>query len=71
MNEYEKFYRESLYPFQDGILGIVRHIDAPFYLTGGIALSRNHRLKNRLPFLGRMFIKTYHGSVLLLSKGSA
>jgi len=42
MNEYEKFYRESLYPFQDGILSIVRHIDAPFYLTGGTALSRHY-----------------------------
>ena len=42
MNEYEKFYRESLYPFQDGILAIVRHINAPFYLTGGTALSRHY-----------------------------
>jgi hypothetical protein len=42
MTEYEKFYRENLYPFQDGILAIVRHIDAPFYLTGGTALSRHY-----------------------------
>lgn len=31
---------ESLYPFQDGILSIVKRIGAPFYLTGGTALSR-------------------------------
>jgi hypothetical protein len=43
MNGYEKFYRESLYPFQDGILAIARHIDAPFYLTGGTAVSRHYR----------------------------
>lgn len=42
MNEYEKFYRENLYPFQDGILAIARHIDAPFYLTGGTAISRHY-----------------------------
>ncbi len=40
MNEYEKYYEESLYPFQDGILNIVKRIDVPFYLTGGTALSR-------------------------------
>ena len=42
MSEYEKYYRESLYPFQDGILAIVKRIDAPFYLTGGTAIGRYH-----------------------------
>jgi hypothetical protein len=42
MTAYEKFYRERLYPFQDGILAIVRRIDVPFYLTGGTALSRHY-----------------------------
>ena len=42
MTEYEKFYRENLYPFQDGILAIARHIDVPFYLTGGTAISRHY-----------------------------
>jgi hypothetical protein len=42
MSEYEKFYKESLYPFQDGILNIVKRIDVPFYLTGGTALSRHY-----------------------------
>lgn len=42
MSEYEKYYKESLYPFQDGILAIVKRIDAPFYLTGGTALHRYH-----------------------------
>ncbi len=40
MSEYEKFYKENLYPFQDGILAIVKRINVPFYLTGGTALSR-------------------------------
>jgi len=40
MSEYEKFYKESLYPFQDGILTIVKRTNVPFYLTGGTALSR-------------------------------
>jgi len=42
MNGYEEYYKESLYPFQDGILAIVISIDAPFYLTGGTALSRHY-----------------------------
>jgi hypothetical protein len=42
MSEYEKYYRENLYPFQDGILAIVKRIDVPFYLTGGTALSRHY-----------------------------
>jgi len=42
MSEYDKFYRESLYPFQDGILTIVKRIKVPFYLTGGTALSRHY-----------------------------
>lgn len=46
MNLQEKYYRESLYTFQDGILNIVKKSGTPFYLTGGTALSRgyfNHR----------------------------
>ena len=42
MSEYEKFCKESLYPFQDGILTIVKRTNAPFYLTGGTALSRHY-----------------------------
>jgi len=42
MSEYEKYYKESLYPFQDGILNIVKRIGVPFYLTGGTALSRHY-----------------------------
>ncbi len=42
MSAYEKFYREKLYPFQDGILAIVRPTDVPFYLTGGTAISRHY-----------------------------
>lgn len=34
MNLYEKFYMERLYPFQDGVLNIVKKLNTPFYLTG-------------------------------------
>ncbi len=43
MSEYGKYYEENLYPFQDGILSIVKRINAPFYLTGGTAISRHYR----------------------------
>ncbi|MGE5316176.1 MAG: nucleotidyl transferase AbiEii/AbiGii toxin family protein [Acidobacteriota bacterium] len=42
MIESEKYYTESLYPLQDGILNIVGHLNLPFYLTGGTALSRHY-----------------------------
>ena len=42
MSEYGKYYEENLYPFQDGILSIVKRINAPFYLTGGTAISRQY-----------------------------
>ncbi len=42
MNSYEKYYTENLYPFQDGVLNIVRKSNTPFYLTGGTALSRGY-----------------------------
>ena len=38
----EKFYQKNLYPFQDGILNIVRKLNTPFYLTGGTALGRHY-----------------------------
>ncbi len=38
----EEFYREKLYPLQDGVLKIVRDLQLPFYLTGGTALSRHY-----------------------------
>lgn len=53
MNELEKFYRESLYPLQDGVLNLVKKCETPFYLTGGTALSRiyfNHRFSDDLDF---------------------
>ena len=40
MSTSEKYYRERLYPFQDGILRLVKKSATPFYLTGGTALSR-------------------------------
>lgn len=42
MNSLEKYYTEKLYPFQDGILNIVKRLNIPFYLTGGTALSRGY-----------------------------
>lgn len=53
MNSSEKFYTESLYPFQDGVLKLVNELKTPFYLTGGTALSRfyfNHRYSDDLDF---------------------
>ena len=51
MNSSPDYYREKLYPFQDGILKIVKELELPFYLTGGTALSRfyyNHRFSDDL-----------------------
>jgi predicted nucleotidyltransferase component of viral defense system len=51
MNWSAKYYTENLYPFQDGVLNIVKKSGAPFYLTGGTALSRgyfNHRYSDDL-----------------------
>ncbi|MDM8549934.1 nucleotidyl transferase AbiEii/AbiGii toxin family protein [Desulfobacterales bacterium HSG2] len=42
MSLYDKFYRERLYPFQDGSLNIVKEMNTPFYLTGGTALDRGY-----------------------------
>lgn len=51
MNELEGFYLKNLYPFQDGILNILKKLELPFYLTGGTPLSRyyfNHRYSDDL-----------------------
>lgn len=51
MNSYEKYYLESLYPLQDGVMNIIQKLNTPFYLTGGTALSRhyfNHRYSDDL-----------------------
>ena len=42
MRELEEYYSKSLYPFQDGILNIVKELKLPFYLAGGTALSRGY-----------------------------
>ena len=42
MKQSTSFYRDILYPFQDGILNIVRQLNTPFYLTGGTALGRHY-----------------------------
>ena len=53
MTLYSNYYEENLYNLQDGILSIVRNSGAPFYLTGGTALSRgyyHHRYSDDLEF---------------------
>jgi hypothetical protein len=53
MNSPDNYYTKSLYPFQDGVLNIVKKSRQPFYLTGGTALSRgyfNHRYSDDLDF---------------------
>ena len=37
MNSY---YEDTLYPLQDKILKVVDDLKTPFYLTGGIVISR-------------------------------
>lgn len=51
MKDWKKYYEESLYPLQDGILNCVKNSKTLFYLTGGTALSRgyfNHRFSDDL-----------------------
>jgi hypothetical protein len=51
MNNNAAFYFETLYPFQDRILKVIRSTDTEFYLTGGTAASRgylNHRFSDDL-----------------------
>ena len=53
MISYSDYYEANLYKLQDGILNIVRTLGAPFYLTGGTALSRGyyqHRYSDDLDF---------------------
>jgi len=48
-----KYYEESLYPLQNGVLSIVNSAKTPFFLTGGTALSRHylhHRYSDDLDF---------------------
>lgn len=45
------FYYDSLYPFQDEVLKVIRSVDTGFYLTGGTAASRgylHHRFSDDL-----------------------
>ena len=48
-----RYYEESLYPLQDGVLDILSRSGTDFFLTGGTALSRayyNHRYSDDLDF---------------------
>ena len=48
-----RYYEESLYPLQDGVLNILSRSGTDFFLTGGTALSRgyyNHRYSEDLDF---------------------
>jgi hypothetical protein len=67
MNSPDNYYTKSLYPFQDGVLNIVKKSGLPFYLTGGTALSRgyfNHRYSDDLDF----FINDSPEYALLVSR---
>ena len=47
------YYKEKLYPLQDGVLNTISRSDTDFFLTGGTALSRayyNHRYSDDLDF---------------------
>ena len=53
MNDLAKYYEESLYPLQNGVLSIIQKSKTPFFLTGGTALSRfytHHRYSDDLDF---------------------
>jgi predicted nucleotidyltransferase component of viral defense system len=53
MNELGKYYRENLYPLQNGVLRRLESIHSPFYLTGGTLLGREyigHRYSDDLDF---------------------
>ena len=48
-----RYYEESLYPLQDGVMSILSRSGTDFFLTGGTALSRayyNHRYSDDLDF---------------------
>lgn len=42
MNLYDPYYREHLYPLQDGVMSIIKGLNTPFFLTGGTALNRHY-----------------------------
>ncbi len=53
MKTLKAFYLTFLYPFQDGIISLLKELDTAFYLTGGTALSRgyfNHRFSDDLDY---------------------
>ena len=48
-----RYYEESLYPLQDGVMNTISKCGVRFFLTGGTALSRayyNHRYSDDLDF---------------------
>jgi len=48
-----RYYEESLYPLQDGVMSTIGKCGVRFFLTGGTALSRayyNHRYSDDLDF---------------------
>jgi hypothetical protein len=49
MKDSENFYMTDLYPFQDGVIRILRTLGTPFFLTGGTALARAYLGHRALP----------------------
>ncbi|MDN5360922.1 MAG: hypothetical protein PWQ84_1985 [Thermotogaceae bacterium] len=53
MQTQKAYYKAVLYPFQDGIISMMKELGMDFYLTGGTALSRayyHHRFSDDLDF---------------------
>ncbi len=58
MKDSNDFYTEKLYPFQDGVLRLMKTLQTPFFLTGGTALARGylgHRYSDDLDFVNPIF----------------
>jgi hypothetical protein len=53
MNVWDDYYTAGLYPFQDGVIKLLRSLRLPFFLTGGTALARaylGHRYSDDLDY---------------------
>ena len=80
MSDLDNFYTTVLYPFQDGILTILKKLSTPFFLTGGTALARgylNHRYSDDLDFFVnddphfRDYVRIIEESLMSESLGNA
>jgi predicted nucleotidyltransferase component of viral defense system len=66
-----RYYEESLYPLQDGVMNIISKCGTRFFLTGGTALSRayySHRYSDDLDFFVNDDIEYAEQVKIILSK---